>query len=105
MHATYVDALAMASPAFTTGQVATAEDLCHDLLSAEPKHAQALHLLGTIALQRGDLDLAIDYFTRYVACNGANASKWNNLGVSQAAAGDYDSAAAAFERALHLCPH
>jgi len=81
-----------------------AEQLFGAILETQPNHGEALHWLGVIAHQKGNQILAIDYLSRAVACEGAWAASWNNLGVFQTLTGSFAEAVSAFEQALRLRP-
>lgn len=59
--------LHLAAAQFGAGRLTEAEAICRSVLIADPRQPQALHLLGGIALQRGLVDDAIDYYRRAVA--------------------------------------
>ena len=44
-----------------SGRLAEAEALYRQILALEPRHAEALHLLGVIAHQTGRNDVAVDW--------------------------------------------
>jgi tetratricopeptide (TPR) repeat protein len=48
------------------GRLAEAEQACRQLLAAAPAHADALHMLGVIAMQAGNPPAAIDLFDRAI---------------------------------------
>ncbi|HWZ67205.1 MAG TPA: tetratricopeptide repeat protein [Stellaceae bacterium] len=52
------------------------------LLTSCPAHADALHLLGIIALQMGRNDLAIDYIRQAIALHGTRPDGYSNLGAA-----------------------
>jgi len=49
-------------------------------LQAEPNHAEAIHLLGVIAHQVGQHQVAVEYIQRAIGLNGSAAAFHNNLG-------------------------
>jgi protein O-GlcNAc transferase len=65
------------------GRLREAEALYREVLAATPRHADALHLLGVIALQSGHAEAAIELIGRAVEvrpvdnyfCNLGNAFK------------------------------
>jgi tetratricopeptide (TPR) repeat protein/SAM-dependent methyltransferase len=58
---------AAAVQAFRTGQRGEAERRCRDVLTVEPDHAGALHLLGMIAFQAGHRDAALELIGKAAA--------------------------------------
>ena len=56
--------LAEATALANAGQILTAEMKCRGILARDPDHADALHLLGRIALQRGSPEAAFDLLHR-----------------------------------------
>jgi predicted O-linked N-acetylglucosamine transferase (SPINDLY family) len=100
--ATLSKALAVAFEHYQAGRLDLAEEICRRILAVEPNHADALHLLGMIALRSGELAVAIDFVDRAVAFQPANADFQHNLGVALALAGKIAEAVEAFQRALTL---
>ena len=79
--ATISEALAISFQHHQAGQPQAAEEICRQILSVEPNHAHAWHLLGLIAYQAGEHDVAIEYIGRAVGLNGTVAAFHNNLGM------------------------
>jgi predicted O-linked N-acetylglucosamine transferase (SPINDLY family) len=86
------------------GQLSAAESLYRELLAGDPRHVDALHLLGVIALQRGDHAAAIDLIRRAIAQRGDQAAFYNNLGTALEGRGLADEALASFRHALAIDP-
>jgi protein O-GlcNAc transferase len=85
-----------------SGQLQMAERLYRQILEEEPRHADALHLLGVIALQMGQHDSAIDLIRRAIAID-ANAAPFHcNLGAAYQAIQRLEDAAPCFQRATEL---
>src|SRR5215470_9777793 len=57
-----------------------AEAVYRQVLTMCPAHADALHLLGIIALHMGRNDLAFDYIGRAIALHGTHQDGYSNLG-------------------------
>ncbi len=86
------------------GQLAEAEQLYRQILSANPRHAGALHLLGLIAHQAGRHDAGIQYISRAISIEGNNPLYHCNLGEAYRALGRAPEAQACYQRALQLNP-
>ena len=104
MNTTVAEAFAIANRCHAVGQLSEAEQMYWYVLGIVPNHAEALHQLGIIAQRRSNQALAIDYFTKAVACDGANPAYLNNLGVAYISVGNIGAAVTAIEQALQLRP-
>jgi tetratricopeptide (TPR) repeat protein len=102
--ATPAETLALAAQYLETGSVLLAEQFATSILSEEPSHAGALHLLGLIAQQKGKLDEAIVFLNRSLTADGANASVWQHAGDVLLAAGDVRGGITYYEQVLRLRP-
>ena len=108
--ATISEALATAFQHHQGGRLQAAEQIYRQILTAEPRHADALHLLGVIAFQDGKHETAIDYIKRAIRLNGNVAAFHNNLGGAYFALqgpedpGKLAEAVACYRRALKLKP-
>lgn len=74
------EVLQLAERRRTEGALAGAEDLCRQILKAQPAHAGAFHLLGIVLHQKGDLDGAIDAMRGAVAADSGVGLYHSNLG-------------------------
>lgn len=86
------------------GRLDQAEQLYRNVLQINPRHADALHLLGVAALQRGKLDQAVDLITKAIAENDKVPAFHNNLGNALKEQGRLDDAAASYRQTLTLKP-
>jgi protein O-GlcNAc transferase len=86
------------------GQLAQAQALYRQLLAAEPRHADALHLLGTVEFQLGRAEAGVELVERAIAINPQVPFYHANRGAMLAAMRRFADAAAAFRRALALNP-
>ena len=86
------------------GQFARAEELLREILRLDPNHADALHLLGLLALDTQRLDLALDSITRATELKPEHAAYHLDLGHVYRALGKPSEAKACFERAGALDP-
>ena len=97
-------AFALAEQRQAAGQLADAEALCRDILRANAGHAPAMHLLGVIHHQAGQLPAAIEWVGRAVRTDGRVALWRCNLGEMHRQAANADQAMAEGRRALELDP-
>jgi protein O-GlcNAc transferase len=86
------------------GRWTEAEGLYRQILETEPKHADALHLLGVVCNQQGRPEVASGMIREAIALRPDRAEFHNSLGNALRALGDRTGAAAAFEHALTLKP-
>jgi tetratricopeptide (TPR) repeat protein len=96
------------STAITThksGDLVEAEAGYRRILKRLPNHPQALHMLGAIELQRGNVQGAIDLIRRAIKIHPGRPEAWVNLGSALRATGDNDEAMSAFQRAIRLKPN
>lgn len=89
---------------FQQGQVEQARQSCEQALQLAPRHPEALHLLGVIALQRGDHAGAVEMLRRAVAAQPDHAHYQANLAHAYVGLKRLPEALAAFERAARLDP-
>jgi tetratricopeptide (TPR) repeat protein len=82
----------------------SAETIYRDVLAAQPDNALALHFLGVIHYQRGELAAALPLLERAIALQPAEAEFHNNLGLALAASDRENDAIAAYRAALLLKP-
>ena len=86
------------------GRLAEAERLYRQVLALEPRHAEALHLLGVVALQTGRHDAAADLIGRAIETAPAVAAYHANLAGALKGLGRLEEAAAASRTAIDLKP-
>jgi len=86
------------------GRLAEAEALYRQILTAQPKHADALHFLGVIAQQAGRYDLGAEWIRQAILLDPNNPAAHSNLGEACRHLGRLDEAIAAYRRALELQP-
>lgn len=102
--ATNHEALALALSLHQARRLTEAEQIYQQILQAEPNHAEALHLLGVIAHDRGKPELAVDYIQRALALDPNKAVYYGNLGLACQSIGRIDVATECLRRALMLAP-
>jgi tetratricopeptide (TPR) repeat protein/SAM-dependent methyltransferase len=95
--------LALAIDQHRAGQLAEAERTYRQILTADPGNADSLHLLGIIAHQRGEHEIAVDLIGRAIA-RKPFAPFHYNCGLALAALGRAAEAGAQFEKAIGLNP-
>jgi uncharacterized protein (TIGR02466 family) len=79
---------------------AEAEQLCRNVIRAEPDNAEALHLLGSLRLNRGDAAAAVQLIEAAIRLRPAAALYHHNLGKALDMQGQADAAVAAHRRAV-----
>lgn len=85
-------------------QLTEAEAIYRQILAADPRHADALHLLGVVAHQVGRNEVAVDLIRRAMALAPAVSDYPSNLGEAYRALGQPDEAIAAYRQAIALKP-
>ena len=86
------------------GQLAKADACYRHVLKAEPNHADAVHLLGVIALQVGRYDVAVDLIRQAIRLNGNNPDYFSDLGNACFSQGNFEAAVAACREVIRLAP-
>jgi predicted O-linked N-acetylglucosamine transferase (SPINDLY family) len=84
------------------GHLAEAERLYRQILAIDARNADALHLIGVIALQRGQPGIAVEMINTAIGVNGNAASYYSNLGNALKELGRLDEAIAAFNTAIRI---
>jgi len=87
------------------GQIVQARLLCEQALKLRPRHPDALHLLGVIALQNGEHAAAIEPLQQAVAIRPDHPEYQANIAYAYVGLKRYQEAIAAFEHAARLAPH
>ncbi len=75
---------------------------CLEIIQADPRHFDALHLLGVICTNRGQHADGISYLLRAEALQSNNGRLWANLGAAFGAVHRFDKAVHAYQQALAL---
>jgi len=81
------EALAIAVGHHQAGRLGEAEEIYRRILAAEPRRAQAWHLLGMIACEAGSFDAAIELSREALQIQPGLAEALNNLGNALKALG------------------
>jgi len=87
-----------------TGDLELARDVYQSILSEDPAHFDAMHLLGVVYAQSAEYGLAIELFSKATEINKRDPVAYNNLGNAQAALRDWSSAVQSYNRAIKLDP-
>ncbi len=86
------------------GQTALAEQTYRSVLAREPQHADALHLLGVLALQSGQHAVAVDFIRQAIAQNSTQPAYFNHQGIALSNLRRNAEAADSLRRARQLAP-
>ncbi len=87
------------------GQLDAAVALYRTILAQQPRHADALHLLGIVSMQKGDLPEAVRLIGEAVASDTEHPAAESNLGVALRGLGRLDEALIHFDRSAALQPN
>ena len=85
-----------------SGRLAEAEACYREILSVEPDHPEALHLLGVVAQQNGDYLEAERLIRSAIVRNPRAADYHNNLGNTHRLQGDLTRAISSYRQAIAL---
>lgn len=86
------------------GKLMQAEAAYKDILKVEPRHFDALHYLGLVALQRGQTEQGVDLVGQALAIDGNHTAALGNLAMGLRQLGRHDEALAHYTRAISLKP-
>lgn len=101
---TIMEALQLAVTHHQAGRIRDAEIIYKQVLKAEPENEHANHFLGIIASQAGKNELAVEFISKAIAKNPAEASYLLNLGNVFRNQNNLPEALAAYQKALALKP-
>jgi protein O-GlcNAc transferase len=101
---TIQQALDLAVQHHKSGRLREAEILYRQILTQQPGHYSAMHLLGSIAYRTGRYDVAIELIRGAIALNPNFPEAFNNLGNALKEKGQLDEAIAAYRQAITLNP-
>ena len=87
------------------GDLAAAEEIYREVLQQQPENPLAMQMLGVIASQRGQDDLAIDMIRRSIQLNPTYPGAYRHLAPLLAHKHQFDEAIAAYEKYLELRPN
>lgn len=98
------DPLALAQKLHESGQLSEAESAYQRILRLHPKQFGALHGLGLIALQRGDLEAGVGWIESATLADPSQPDAHLNLADALCLLGRAEQALASFDQALALRP-
>lgn len=87
-----------------SGQIQAAAACYHQVLEWQPNHADAWHLLGVIAAQQKQYQIAIERISRAIALNSKSPSFYQNLGNVYQEQGQLSQAIASYHKVIQLQP-
>jgi len=88
----------------TNARLSEAEHLYQQVLQADPNQPVALHLLGTINLQLGKIDEAVELISKSLIILPEYTDALSNLGLALHKQGHLVDAVSSFEKAITLKP-
>jgi tetratricopeptide (TPR) repeat protein len=86
------------------GQLNESRSILENLLKAAPKHFDSLHLLGIIAVQQNDFQIAADLLARAIELNPINAAYHSNLGLALQNRMQFEAAIGSYSQAIAIKP-
>ncbi len=85
-----------------SGDLAGAQTLYEEMVRAQPEHADAINLLGALALQKADLRRAEELFARALSLDASNVGACSNHALALWRLGNLEAALAGYDRAIAL---
>src|SRR5215469_13279945 len=89
---------------FRGGRLAEAKRIARRILADQPKHAQALHLLGVALSQQGNHTEGLRFIDAAMQIEGQSAFLHNSRGNVLVALQRFDEAVASYDKAIALTP-
>lgn len=86
------------------GRLADAGAIYQDILRLDPRHADALHFLGLIALQTKQASQGVRLIEKAITLKPKYAEAYGNLGIGYADLGRHQDALVNYDKALALRP-
>lgn len=86
------------------GYLIEAQAIYESLLNSNPKHFDSLHLLGVIAMQTKNFQLAISLIDKAIAIHNKNSDFYCNRGIALKGLNQFDAAIISYDRAIRLNP-
>ncbi len=97
--------LALAVQYLEVGELRKAEQLCHQVLGADPAQPDAYHLLSLIALQVRQPQMALAHVETAIQLYDQNPEFFCHRGVIYRILGQMEQAIKSYQQALNLDPH
>ena len=94
--------LTLAQRHHALGELSEAKGIYRKILRDAPNHPIALHLMGVIAYQNGENDVALDFIKKALIIKPDYAEAHNNLGVIFKELKEIDEAITCYKRALTI---
>lgn len=98
------EALALAAQQCQAGQLADADRVLREVLQIEPDNAEALHLLGLVAIGARQFEAAIELIRRAIVVDVSRPAFHANLAEAHRLAGNFAQAITCNLMALQLDP-
>jgi len=89
---------------YQSGQADRAATICREVLRTQPRQADALHVLGNIAKDQGQLQQALQYFQQGLQAAPRHIHMLNSAGLLFRKMGYLQEARQCFERAIEIDP-
>jgi Tfp pilus assembly protein PilF/2-polyprenyl-3-methyl-5-hydroxy-6-metoxy-1,4-benzoquinol methylase len=86
------------------GDLAQVSELCRKILSIDPEHVEATHLLGVVAYHSGHYSNALHLIRKATEASNCKPEFHNNLGLVYLALGDIRQARNCYQQAITLDP-
>ena len=87
-----------------SGNLQQAEAMYRQVLAQQPRNADALHLLGVLAHQVKQSEIAIEYISQAIQIDPRNPNFYNSLGEANRALGNLDRSIGSYRQAIQLQP-
>jgi protein O-GlcNAc transferase len=87
-----------------SGQLAAAKSAYEEILAVDAGHADAINLLGTIAIQTRDFHHAVQLYTQAIQIDPKNLAAYCNSGLALRALKQFEAALARYDQAIALQP-
>ncbi len=98
-------ALQLALQHHQANRLQEAEQIYRQVLEVEPNNSDALHLLGVIAYQVKNYDVAVDLISQAIQINDTAPNFYNSLGNALSDQGKLEEALACYRQVLALVPN
>ena len=89
---------------YQNGQAVQAQTLFEEILKVQPRHLEALHLLGVIAAQAKNLQRAVALFAKAIEINPNIATFYFNRGLALQELHQFEAALASYDQAIFIRP-